>query len=248
MNQWAFIAYVRLLLVGLFFLPLGSAQRLQAQPNLSGLGSIQADTIGLAAMQEGLEVLGIIPWQWAGRTNWGANEVSTDSLLRWEHYTDGHAFWARRADGIAYEMGTVGRQSGHYVQGYGPGDQVVYLEGIDLSNPITGLPELQYVPIYKVSSIQEQPTHRLRSDWRIQDYYLVKPISTLNYDESSFTFRNLEFGVGHNFSERSHLELSFWDRRAGGNYPANEIKGSQVFAKGYYHPEQYLTPGCMGGE
>ena len=80
MNQWAFIAYVRLLLVGLFFLPfgsalLGSAQRLQAQPNLSGLGSIQADTIGLAAMQEGLEVLGIIPWQWAGRTNWGANEV-----------------------------------------------------------------------------------------------------------------------------------------------------------------------------
>ena len=240
MNQWAFIAYVRLLLVGLFFLPLGSAllgsaQRLQAQPNLSGLGSIQADTIGLAAMQEGLEVLGIIPWQWAGRTNWGANEVSTDSLLRWEHYTDGHAFWARRADGIAYEMGTVGRQSGHYVQGYGPGDQVVYLEGIDLSNPITGLPELQYVPIYKVSSIQEQPTHRLRSDWRIRDYYLVKPISTLNYDESSFTFRNLEFGVGHNFSERSHLELSFWDRRAGGNYPANEIKGSQVFAKGYYH-------------
>ena len=74
----------------------------------------------------------------------------------------------------------------------------------------------------------------------VRDYYLVKPISTLNYDESSYTFRNLEFGVGHNFSERSHLELSFWDRRAGGNYPANELKGSQMFAKGYYHLSKTL--------
>ena len=235
MNKWASIARVQLLLLGLFLLCVGGAQRVQAQPNLSGLGSIQADTSGLAAMQEGLEVLGIIPWRWAGRSSWGAREVSTDSLLRWEHYTDGHAFWAQRRDVIAYELGTVGRPSGHYVQGFGPGDQAAYLEGIDLSNPITGLPELQYVPIYKVSSIQEQSTHRLRSDWLVRDYYLVKPISTLNYDESSFTYRNLEFGVGHNFSERSHLELSFWDRRAGGDYPASELKGSQVFAKGYYH-------------
>ena len=235
MNKWASIARVQLLLLGLFLLCVGGTIRVHAQPNLSSLGSIQADTSGLAAMQEGLEVLGVKPWRWVGRSSWGAREVSTDSLLRWEHYTDGHAFWAQRRDVVAYELGTVGRPSGHYVQGFGPGDQTVYLEGIDLSNPITGLPELQYVPIYKVSSIQEQSTHRLRSDWRIRDYYLVKPISTLNYDESSFTYRNLEFGVGHNFSERSHLELSFWDRRAGGDYPASELKGSQVFAKGYYH-------------
>ena len=86
-------------------------------------------------MQEGLEVLGIIPWQWAGRTNWGANEVSTDSLLRWEHYTDGHAFWAQRSDVIAYEMGTVGRQSGHYVQGFGPGDQKFTWKELILATP-----------------------------------------------------------------------------------------------------------------
>lgn len=235
MNKWASIARVQLLVLGLFLLCVGGANRVHAQPNLSSLGSIQADTTGLAAMQESLEVLGVRPWRWAGRSSWGAREVTTDSLLRWEHYTDGHAFWAQRRDVIAYELGTVGRPAGHYVQGFGPGDQAVYLEGIDLGNPITGLPELQYVPIYKVSSIQEQTTHRLRSDWRIRDYYLIKPISTLNYDESSFTYRNLEFGVGHNFSERSHLELSFWDRRAGGDYPANGLKGSQVFAKGYYH-------------
>ena len=197
MNKWASIARLQLLLLGLFLLCLGATQRVYAQPNLSSLGSIQADTSGLAAMQEGLEVLGVNPWRWAGRSSWGAREVSTDSLLRWEHYTDGYTFWAQRRYVIAYELGTVGRPSGHYVQGFGPGDQTVYLEGIDLSNPITGLPELQYVPIYKVSSIQEQSTHRLRSDWRIRDYYLINPISTLNYDESSFTYRNLEFGVGN---------------------------------------------------
>ena len=240
MNKSASIRRLRLLMLGLFFLHLGADQQIQAQPNISGLGSIQSDTADLAAMQEGLEVLGIIPWRWANRTKWGAWEVATDSLLRWEHYTDGHVLWAQRSDVIAYELGTVGRQSGHYVQGFGPGDQKVYLEGIDLSNPITGLNELQYVPVHKVSSIQELSSHRLRSDWRLRDYYLIKPISTLNYDESSYTYRNLEFGVGHNFSERSHLELSFWDRRAGGNYPANELKGSQMFAKGYYHLSKTL--------
>lgn len=240
MNKWASIGRLRLVILGLFFLNLGVDQQAQAQPNISGLGSIQADTSDLVAMQEGLEVFGIIPWRWANRTKWGAREVATDSLLRWEHYTDGHVLWAQRSDVIAYELGTVGRQSGHYVQGFGPGDQKVYLEGIDLSNPITGLQELQYVPINKVSSIQELASHRLRSDWRLRDYYLIKPISTLHYDESSYTYRNLEFGVGHNFSERSHLELSFWDRRAGGNYPANELKGSQMFAKGYYHLSKTL--------
>ena len=57
MNKWASIARLQLLLLGLFLLCLGATHRVYAQPNLSGLGSIQADTSGLAAMQEGLEVL-----------------------------------------------------------------------------------------------------------------------------------------------------------------------------------------------
>ena len=67
MNQWAFIAYVRYFWI--FFLPLDLHFRIAQRRRRSqfiGSGSIQADTIGLAAMQEGLEVLGIIPWQWAG--------------------------------------------------------------------------------------------------------------------------------------------------------------------------------------
>lgn len=218
----------------LFGVLLFSQSLLWAQPNLSSLGSIQADTsMGLSLAEESLEVLGVKPWKWGGSL--GFNPISNDSLLRWEHYGDAHEYMAKRKWSIAQELGTIGRPSGTSIYGFRALDQRHSLEGIPLNNPITGLPELQVIPMYKVSGISEQIGAHLGTEWSIRDYYKLEPISTLNYDESSFNNRNLEFGVGHNLSERTHIELSFWDRRAGEDYPSNEITGTQVFAKGYYH-------------
>ena len=119
MNKLAFIRCLRLLILGLFFLYLGADQQVQAQPNISGLGSIQSDTADLAAMQEGLSA-----WDYplAGPTALAGAGYCFDSLLRWEHYTDGHVLWAQRSDVIAYELGTVGRQA-IMCRGFGPGDR-----------------------------------------------------------------------------------------------------------------------------
>ena len=228
--------FLRGILFGIF---LGASTLAWAQPNLSGLGSIQADTSsGLSLSEESLEVLGIKPWKW--RRPLGFNPISNDSLLRWEHYGDAHEYMAKRMGAISQELGTIGRSSGSSMYGFRATNQAHSLEGIPLNNPITGLPELQVIPMYKVSDISEYLAGNLQTQWSIRDYYKLEPISTLNYDESSFNNRNLEFGVGHNLSERTHIELSFWDRRAGDDYPSNEIKGTQVFAKGYYHINQRL--------
>ena len=60
----------------------------------------------------------------------------------------------------------------------------------------------------------------------------------MNYDEASDNYRNLEFMVTQNFTERTNLELSYWDRRDGGYYPRNDVEGSQIVARAYHYLNQ----------
>ena len=46
--------------------------------------------------------------------------------------------------------------------------------------------------------------------------------------------------ITQNFSERTNAEISFWDRRDGGNYLDNDIQGSQTILKGYHYLKQNL--------
>ena len=68
----------------------------------------------------------------------------------------------------------------------------------------------------------------------------MEPLSFINFDEASNNFRNLEFMITQNFSERTNAEISFWDRRDGGNYLDNDIQGSQTILKGYHYLKQNL--------
>ena len=154
MNKSASIRRLRLLILGLFFL-FGSGGRINRfrRSLIFGLGKYSIGYSRLSCDARRFGSAWDYPWRWANRTKWGAWEVATDSFCDGSIIPMDTYYGHNAADVIAYELGTVGRQSGHYVQGFGPGDQKVYLEGIDLSNPITGLNELQYVPVHKVSSI-----------------------------------------------------------------------------------------------
>jgi hypothetical protein len=44
--------------------------------------------------------------------------------------------------------------------------------------------------------------------------------------------------VSQNLSERTNIELSFWDRRDGDNYPRNDVLGNQMIARGYHYLNQ----------
>lgn len=184
------------------------------------------------------EVQPISPWKY-GRIA-GHWIVTNDSLLRWEIWPNWGDFFAYRKDVIAYRQGTVGRVDAFEIEGYSPHEQRIELNGIRLNNPITGYVNYNHIPSNRIGLMTESKQSIYESHLRLRDYYLVEPLSYLNFDESALDYRNLEFMVAQNFSERTNVELSFWDRRDGGYYPVNEVQGSQILMKGYHYLSQNL--------
>ena len=210
---------------------LGAFVPVQAQPPVGRPGT------GIAGQElekdSTLKAENIRPWEIDYSS--AETKITTDSLLRWQIWPNFGDFYAYRNDAIAYRQGTIGRQDAFDIAGYSPYEQSLRLEGIDLSNPITGLVNYNYVPHHKIGDIHESKYGGLYSDVRLKRYYIVKPISYLNYDEGKFNYRNLEFMVAQNFTERTNLEISFWDRRDGDNYPRNEVLGNQILFRGYHY-------------
>lgn len=177
----------------------------------------------------------IIPWRQNDR---GSELITNDSLLRWQIWPNWGDFYAYRKDVISYRQGTTGRVDAYDISGYSPYEQEINLEGIRLSSSITGLTNYNYVPHHKIGTAYESKGSSLNSDIELKKYYILQPISYLNYDEAKHNYRNLEFMVTQNFTERTNAEISFWDRRDGDNYPNNEVQGSQILARVYHYLNQ----------
>tara|TARA_Y100001935_G_scaffold238369_1_gene224858 strand:- start:223953 stop:225893 length:1941 start_codon:yes stop_codon:yes gene_type:complete len=176
------------------------------------------------------------PWRYDTAIN--EKIVTNDSLLRWQIWPNWGDFYAYRREVISSRQGTIGRMDAFYINGYSPYEQRVTVDGIDLSNPLSGLVNYNHVPHHKIGRVTEQMNGLLSTDIRLKNYYLLQPISYLNYDEASDNYRNLEFMVTQNFTERTNLELSYWDRRDGGYYPRNDVEGSQIVARAYHYLNQ----------
>jgi hypothetical protein len=177
---------------------------------------------------------------WKKGIDHGHQIVTNDSLLRWEIWPNWGDYLSYRKDVIGFRQGTTGRIDAFEIEGYSPLEQKVYLNGIALNDPITGYVNYNHIPANRVGSMSEFKGVGYDSNIQLKDYYLLEPLSYLNFDEASNNFRNLEFMVAQNFSERTNAEISFWDRRDGGNYLDNDIQGSQIILKGYHYLKQNL--------
>ncbi|MCP9290105.1 putative porin [Gracilimonas sediminicola] len=184
----------------------------------------------------------VTPWRELAPT--GSTRITNDSLMRWQVWPNWGDFQAYRRDVISFRQGTNGRVDAFHINGYQPLEQQLEMEGLSLNNPVTGLPNYNLVPHRKIGVASESWEGNYYSDIRLRDYYIIKPISYLNYDEATGSYRNLEFMVAQNFSERTNVEISYWDRRGGGYYPNSEIRGSQVVGRVYHHlNDRFLVRG-----
>ncbi|MFD2532513.1 putative porin [Gracilimonas halophila] len=182
----------------------------------------------------------VVPWQEERELN--EYFITNDSLMRWQLWPNWGDFQSYRRDAISFRQGTIGRVDAFHVNGYEPYEQQLEMEGLSLNNPITGLPNYNLVPHRKIGEAVESYGGNYYSNIRIRDFYVVKPISYLNYDEDGEAFRNLEFLVAQNFTEKTNVEVSYWDRRGGGYYPNSEVTGNQITARAYHHlNENYLV-------
>ncbi len=161
--------------------------------------------------------------------------VNTDSLMRWQFWPNWGDFYANRKDVIPYRLGTIGRQDAFTINGYSSYEQQLYLDDLQLNDPITGLLNYNLVPHLKLGNVNESYINILKTNIYTKNYYLTKPRSFLNYDEGGEGYRNLEFVITQNTSPTTNFELSYWDRREDGYYPNSKVNGSQIFGKLNHH-------------
>lgn len=174
------------------------------------------------------------PWNF--HAPMGAKVTATDSTLRWQTWPDWTYKLNRDPGVISYRMGTNLRSNAVQRYAHEPRHQQLYWEGISLNDPVSGMLNWSLIPQHKISKMYgEDLGTQYRSTYYLHQYYLNKPLSRLIYRESKFSSRSLQFEVSHNFSQRTNLELGYWDRRAGGEYTNSEITGRQIYVKASHH-------------
>lgn len=222
-----------------------------AQVDSLGIDSVRIDSsillpvtlspVGQEAESEETEDFTVQPWEFHAPID--ANISATDSTLRWQYWPDWTYKLNREPGIISYRMGTGIRSNAVQRHAHEPRYQQLNWEDISLNDPVSGTLNWSLIPQHKIDAVYTQDLGtEYRSTYYLRQYYLNKPLSRLIYSESQFTHRNLEFEISHNLSRRTNVELSYWDRRTGGEYPNSEITGRQIFGKVSHHlsEQRYL--------
>jgi len=190
------------------------------------------------ALQEEMEeaetdtIIPVSIWEYLPSTGYEVNE--TDSTLRWVNMLNMTDRFAKRPGGISYRTGILSRVDGTDFHTFENRHFRAEMNDLNINDPLTGGINWYRVPVHKIKVLEESDfgaIHRTRI--RLRDHYLTQPRTYLNFDESSENYRSLEFVATHNVSQKTNLEISFWDRRDGIGYQRSEIEGRQIFLQGY---------------
>ncbi|WP_445664930.1 putative porin [Fodinibius sp. AD559] len=195
------------------------------------------DTTTQSHSEEEKELFKVNPWEFHAPL--GAERTETDSTLRWQYWSD-WTYKLNRAPGvISYRLGTNIRSNAIQRNAHEPRHQQLYWEDISLNDPVSGIVNWELIPQNKIAEFYIDDLGTVHeSRFYHHQYYINKPLSRLIYSESKFNYRNLEFEVSHNLSQRTNIELSYWDRRSGGEYNNSEITGRQIYLKASHHLEK----------
>lgn len=165
----------------------------------------------------------------------GTALAESDSTMRWLGYLNLAERFYRERGAQTYRQGTVGRVDGLEIHTYNTRDIKLTMEGLNLNSPLNDAANWNRVAIHKIAEVAERDYGAdYQADVRLKDYYLIEPRTYLNFDESKYNFRSLEFVFSQNFRKKTNVEFSFWDRRDGGGYTRQEVQGRQGVVKVYH--------------
>jgi hypothetical protein len=192
---------------------------------------IAVDSLAADTLSSEVEADSVIH-SWKYRSWLGSNRALSDSLLRWEIWGSLADRWARQPGAVTYRLGGLGREDAVWIHGYAPQNQQLRWEGISLSDPMVGTFNWHDVPHHQVLGVDQRGNSaKFQTDFSTQRYYLNKPLSRLNYEESSQRYRQLEFAIAENINRTTNVTLSYWDRRDGERYPQFNMTGRQLWGE-----------------
>lgn len=201
----------------------------------AGIDTVQSMMQQQAAMNQEEEDEPVIIQVWTYEKQPGFETQETDSTLRWVNTLSLTQRFYRYPGAFTYRTGTLGRMDGIQMHTYENRHFQTELDGLQINDPLTGAINWNRVPIHKVNSMN---TASYGPDYstsiRLRDHYLTQPRTYLNFDESTYNYRNLEFVATHNVKPGTNIELSYWDRRDGIGYRRSQVEGNQILFRGYH--------------
>ncbi|MGM0507368.1 MAG: hypothetical protein ACQER4_09320, partial [Bacteroidota bacterium] len=174
---------------------------------------------------------------WPTQSTPAMETVETDSTLRWLMALEWTERLSRIPGSVMYRTGSsVGRPAGIHLDGFETRHQRLFLEQIELTDPVTGQVFWPRVPYHNIRSVESQRggSHHATAI-QLRDHYLVQPRTYLNFDEGAGNYRHLEFAFTHNLRPRTNLELGFWDRRDGSDFSRSDLEGRQLSLRIRHH-------------
>lgn len=172
---------------------------------------------------------------WKYDTPTTLKSVETDSTLRWLNYVNMADRFYRERGAVTYRQGTVGRMDGVEIFTYESRHIDLQMEDMRMNTPLTGLANWNRLVVHKISEMAASDFgSSYNAEVRLRDHFLVEPRTYLNFDESKFNNRSLEFSFAQNFRKDTNVEFSFWDRRDGGGYRRSNVQGSQAMVRAYH--------------
>lgn len=198
------------------------------------LPPVEPDSLSIPEFPNAENVIDTV-YVWKNRKPAGFATGDTDSTLRWKHLVNFVDRFYRQPGAITARQGTVGRLDAMELHAFENRHIELEMEGLLLNQPLTGQVDWNRLAVHKLREYNEQEFGAIyRGQARLRDHYLVNPRTYLNFDESKFNYRSLEFSATHNLTQKTNLELSFWDRRDGGGYARSSVEGRQIVAKAYH--------------
>ena len=210
------------------------------------LNPVTADTLNAQSEPEEEPLVPISFWRYSAPPAFDTAE--TDSTIRWISMVNFFDRYFTEKGVITYRLGTTGRPDAMEMKAFETRHLQLEMEGLVQNDPLTGNINWNHLPTQKINRFSEDTYGvEYRSRVRLKDYYLTQPRTYLNFDESKYDYRNLDFVFTQNIQQNTNLELSFWDRRDGIGYRRSDLQGRQAAVLVYHqlNPRWMIKAGYL---
>ncbi|MEX0686622.1 MAG: putative porin [Balneolales bacterium] len=161
---------------------------------------------------------------------------TTDSLLRWELWSNPAEWRHYTAGNITYRLGGFGRNDGMILNGHEQRHQKVYHEGILFNDRVTGSMNTNRMPHHRFARVFERSQSiNHETNYRNRRYYLTRPLTMINYDQGEANYRSTEGLLSRNIGRNTNVELTYWGKNDDGLYLNNGFDGRKASGSVFHH-------------
>ena len=170
-------------------------------------------------------------------------QVSNDSLSRWQLWSDQGEWVSRQPGVISAQLGGLGRNDGFLIRGHDSRHQRLWREGIPMNERIFGSANRKRLPHYsRIATVHENTAPlRYHSEFQTVRYHVARPLTFINYEQTSFEYRSTEGFLARNITPSTNISMAYWGKNEGQSY-RNRTMGGRNAEVTLYH---FLTDSWM---